>query len=86
MKHIKSISAVILSAFMVFNSAPWSMTNKVDERAAQAFSDAAAPTEYEEDCVIVCMKPGESPINTVYTPEDFPELNVAYVEDLTYTV
>lgn len=85
MKHVKSIFTVFLSAFVVITGVPWSMTDKVSERSTQIFSEGSVPMEYEDDCVIVCMQPGESQINTVYTPEDFPELNVAYVEDLTYT-
>ena len=40
--------------------------------------------EFETDSVIVSMKRGVEDVNRVYTAEDFPELDVAYVEDLTY--
>lgn len=40
--------------------------------------------KFETDSVIVSMKRGVEDVNHVYTAEDFPELDVAYVEDLTY--
>ncbi len=40
--------------------------------------------EFENDSVIVSMKRGVENVNRVYTAEDFPELDVAYIEDLTY--
>lgn len=43
-----------------------------------------ADADYAYDSIIVALKKSESEINKVYTAEDFPELDVDYIEDLTY--
>ena len=47
-------------------------------------SAVSKETKFADDSIIVTMKRGVKEANHVYTAEDFPELDVDYVEDLTY--
>ncbi|MBR6808301.1 MAG: S8 family serine peptidase [Clostridia bacterium] len=60
-------------------SRPEESTEYVD--FASAVSKEA---KYADDSIIVTMKRGVKEANHVYTAEDFPELDVDYIEDLTY--